>query len=276
MTTPTDEERVATVMREMLNAGAVRPAPVTPAELRHRAGARSERKIDAKVVVALAAVAAVVVALIVFGPLRSSNGPVHSPVATHPSTTTTTTPPTTTPPPTTLPAGATAQRIYYPFTSDGAVDPSLQITSTQSATTCVASGVAGNSSYRCFAGDTVEDPCFARQGATTGPLVCTNDPASPEVVELTTSSLPAPLQGAPDKRPWAIELSDGQVCIQVNAAWGGLGPLSCGAQPTGPVADCHVPVDGTGADTGFWTAACQDQLTDGSPFTTFKVETVWS
>jgi hypothetical protein len=261
MTTPTDEERVAMVMADMLSAGAARPPSVTPADLRSRAQGKTLQRVDTKVLVALVAVAAVIVTLIVVGPLRSTNPPVHPPVATQPSTTTTTT----------VPGGQTRQITYQPFTATGAVDPSLRVSATFSAQTCVASGVAGNSSYRCFAGNDIYDPCFARPGATSGPLLCPSDPAGDTVVELTTSDLPAPLQGAPDTRPWAVQLADGQVCVLVNAAWGGLGPLGCGSTTPGPVADCHIPVTGS----PFWTAACQDQTTDASPFTTNRVDTVW-
>jgi hypothetical protein len=110
MTTPTDEERVGTVMREMLNAGAAHTPPVGPSELRSRAARSRFRRMDTKVLVTLAAVAAVIVALLVFGPLRSDNGPAHPSTATQPDTTTTT--PTTTT--TTVPvAAASALDTYF-------------------------------------------------------------------------------------------------------------------------------------------------------------------
>lgn len=270
MTTPTDEERVATVMRDMLSSSASRPPSVTPAYLRSRGQGKTLRRVDTKVLVALVAVAAVIVTLIVVGPLRSTTPPVHSPVATQPSTTTTTTTSTTT---TTVPGRETSQITYDPFTAKGAIKPSLVISSSQTLTTCEADGVAGNGSFRCFSGNGIYDPCFARPGATNGPLLCPSDPAGDQVVELTGLSLPAPApgQGASNTRPWAFQLADGQVCVQVNAAWGGLGPFGCGSTPPGPLSDCHVPVTGS----PFWTAACQDQETDASPFTTNQIETVW-
>jgi len=118
MTTPTDEERVGIVMREMLSSGQnnARP-PVAPAELRNQATRRTLRRIDTKVVVAVAAVAAVIVTLIAVGPLRSNSGPSHAPAGS-PSTTTTTTAPTTTTPTTTtttptIPAAAASQLDTY-------------------------------------------------------------------------------------------------------------------------------------------------------------------
>jgi hypothetical protein len=266
MTTPTDDERVGTVMREMLSTGAARPPSMTPDELRRLAQRRTLRRVDTKVLVALAAVAAVIVTLIVVGPLRSTNRPGHSSVATQPSTTTTT--PTTT---TTVPGDETNQIVYDPFTATGAVSPSLHVTATMSAKTCFASGVAGNSSYRCFSGNGIYDPCFAAPGATSGPLLCPSDPASPDVVELTMSALPPPVAGAPEQRAWAVQLADGQVCVLIDAAWGGLGPLGCGPTPPGPVADCREPVMGPAS----WTTTCQDQDTDASPFTAATVVIVW-
>ncbi|MGH9054968.1 MAG: hypothetical protein ACRDYY_03765 [Acidimicrobiales bacterium] len=136
---------------------------------------------------------------------------------------------------------------------------------------CTGAGVAGNSSYRCFAGSDIYDPCFARPGATSGPLVCPANPAAPDVVEFNTGSLPAALSGALQQRPWAIQLANGQVCIQVNAAWGGLGPFGSQPAPPGPLADCHVPDQAI----PWWTAACQEQLKDSSPFIAYRVVTAW-
>jgi hypothetical protein len=84
VTTPIDEERVASVMREMLHSAG--PPPLTAAALRHRATGRTLRRLDAKVVAVVAAVAAVIVALIIVGPLRSGPGP-HR-VTARPTTTT--------------------------------------------------------------------------------------------------------------------------------------------------------------------------------------------
>ncbi|MGH9017843.1 MAG: hypothetical protein ACRDY1_08875, partial [Acidimicrobiales bacterium] len=256
-------------------AGAAPPAPVTAADIRQRAQRARLRRLDLKVVVAVAAVAALVAALLVLGPLRSTPGPAGTPgVANQPTSTSTPSTPTSTgSTTTTIPVGATSGRVYTPFTVAGAVNPSLHITSTLPAQTCEAGGVAGNSSYRCFSGNGIYDPCFAPRNATTGPLLCSTDPASDDVVELTTSSaLPSALPTAPDYRNWAIELAGGQVCVQVNAAWGDLGPFSCAQSTTpGPVADCHTPVLGPSG----WTAACQNTESETSPFITTTVDIVW-
>jgi hypothetical protein len=168
------------------------------------------------------------------------------------------------------PAAATRQVQYQPFTAQGAIEPSLHVTATLAAQTYVGSGVAGTSSDRCFtASGTIYDPCFAAPVATSGPLLCPSNPADSDVVELTISSLPAS-DGGPVTRPWAMQLASGQVCLQINAAWGDRGPFGC--QAPGGLADCHTPVAGVPA----WTASCQSQETDSAPFTPEDVVTLWS
>ncbi len=164
----------------------------------------------------------------------------------------------------------TRQVTYEPFSAQGAIAPTLRVTATVSGH-CVAAGVAGNSSYRCFAGNGIYDPCFARVGATSGPLLCTSNPAGPQVVQFDVGILPGPLSGAPENRPWAMRISNGQICVLINAAWGELGPFQCQPAPPGPLADCHVPEQAV----PWWTAACQDQTSDSSPFTTYEVDTAW-
>jgi hypothetical protein len=82
----------------------------------------------------------------------------------------------------------------------------------------------------------------------------------------TTSFLPATT-----KTPFAMQLSNGAVCAFVSAAWGGLGPYGCSTPGVTTPADCQQPK----AATPYWTASCQDQLTDTSPFTSMTVEKVW-
>jgi hypothetical protein len=165
----------------------------------------------------------------------------------------------------------TRQIAYDPFTAKGTLSPAFHVSSTVNGH-CVAAGVAGNSSYRCFSGNGIYDPCFARPKAKTGPLLCTFDPAGPKVVRMEVGQLPAHLAGAPETRPWAMQLADGQICIFVDAAWGGLGPFGCQTITRGPLADCHVPVKAT----PWWKAACQAKQTDSSPFTGVRVAKVWT
>ncbi len=164
---------------------------------------------------------------------------------------------------------------YQPFSTNGTIDASLHLQVIgEVGGTCQGAGVAGNSSYRCFAQPSgrIYDPCFARPHATSGPLLCPEDPANPQVVQFNLSSLPPGLEGAPEQRPWAVELSNGEVCVMINAAWGGLGPFGCLSTTPGLLADCHIPVQGT----PWWTAACQLQETPKSPFKTYQVQVIWT
>ncbi len=170
-------------------------------------------------------------------------------------------------------APGTQEVSYDPYTAQGSADPSLHVTQKVTGT-CVGSGVAGATSYRCFAqpGGAIYDPCFAPPHATAGPLLCVPAPNVTDVVEFDIGQLPS-TAGAPATRTWAMRLDNGQVCVLVDAAWSGLGPFAC---PTPAVssseADCHPPVQGSGG----WSAPCQAAETSSSPFSTVKVVTVWS
>jgi hypothetical protein len=191
-------------------------------------------------------------------------GAATSTTASVPAPTTTTTATTAAPA-----GGGTRQVTYDPFTAQGTIDPSLRVTVIIDAT-CVAGGLAGTSSYRCLARSSVLDPCYARPGATSGPVVCPSNLATREVVELTVSSLPALAADAPREWPWAIRLSNGQVCRLGAVGGNGLEPFRCqGASPH--PAGCLLPERGT----PWWTADCQDQATDSSPYSIYRIETTW-
>jgi len=195
-------------------------------------------------------------------------------VGTNPTTTTTAA--GTTPSPTaTSTTGAGTQEVRFdPFSAQGTLLPTEQVTVRVSGT-CVAPGVAGMTSYRCFAQphSTIYDPCFAPPHATSGAIECIADPSTPEAVEFDTGALPAAPPGAPATRPWAVQLANGQVCLLVAAAWGGLGPFACPTPgATSSVADCHVPQPAT----PWWSTACQAQESAASAFSLVRVVKVWT
>jgi hypothetical protein len=68
-----------------------------------------------------------------------------------------------------------------------------------------------------------------------------------------------------------MQLSNGDVCSFVAAAWGGLGPYECELEAPKLPADCRYPVQGV----PYWTAKCQDEKTDASPFDNWAVVRVW-
>ena len=176
-------------------------------------------------------------------------------------------------------AGGTAtthEAVFSPYSSQGTVLATIAITQTVTGT-CVSPGVAGTSSYRCFAqpGSTVYDPCFAPPHATSGPLVCVADPAQPEAVSFEVGPLPAEPTAGPITQPWAMQLSNGQVCIFVSAAWTtGLGPFACptAARSSSSEADCHTPRQIGLRDE----AACQAREASTSVFRPVQVVRVWT
>jgi hypothetical protein len=219
-----------------------------------------------------ACVAVIAALALAFASCSSSPG---SPtVATNPTTTTMaagTTPPSTA---TSTTAAGTQQVRFDPFSAQGTLLPTEQVTVRVSGT-CVTPGVAGTSSYRCFAqpDSAIYDPCFAPPGVTSGAVECIADPAAPEVVEFDAGALPHAPPGAPATRPWAMQLANGQVCILVAAAWGGLGPFACPTPgATNSVADCHVPQQAA----PWWSSACQAQERATSAFSAARVVRVWT
>jgi hypothetical protein len=216
-----------------------------------------------------AAIAALALAL---SSCSSSPG---SPTVAKTSTTTTIAANTTKPSTVTSTTAAGTQAVRFdPFSAQGTLLPTEQVTVRVSGT-CVAPGVAGTTSYRCFAqpGSAIYDPCFAPPGVTSGTIECIADPAAPEVVEFDAGALPQAPPGAPATRPWAMQLANGQVCILVAAAWGGLGPFACPTPgATRSVADCRLPQPAT----PWWSTACQAQESATSAFSPARVVKVWT
>jgi hypothetical protein len=164
---------------------------------------------------------------------------------------------------------------FDPYSPQGTLRSTIIVTQNVSGS-CVTPGVAGRSSYRCFAqpGSSVYDPCFAPPDATTGPLVCVADPAQPAATRFQVGVLPTePTSGAVTE-PWAMRLSNGQACILVAAAWDGLGPFACPtpASSGSSEADCHQPTKASPT----WVADCQSAQEPSSPFHQVPVDTVWS
>jgi hypothetical protein len=170
-------------------------------------------------------------------------------------------------------AAGTQEITYQPFTATG-IDPALVVTQ-HVVGTCIrySRGTGMHTYLRCFGDDHgIYDPCFAGPQDTRAPLVCPTSPTSDDVVEFTVTSVTSDEPPTPSTIPWALQLSSGQVCLLVSAAWSGLGPYSC--QPAGAppiVSDCHTPQ----ASQPSWIAECQAQETAASPFTSETVIKVW-
>jgi hypothetical protein len=231
------------------------------------------------IVLSVAAIAAIVSLLVVYGPHNSRRPARHTSPAGHPVTGTAPTPSstaapapttTTTAPPatTTTVAGPSAdtQQITYQAFVGSQVNPTLHVTGQQSGA-CYeyGGGAEPRDYYRCG----TMQPCFAGPQGTNAPLVCPQSPVtSGEVITWTATSVDTTMVPATSRTPWAMQLSDGDVCTLVNAAWSGLGPYGCAGAP---FADCRAPQ----AAVPLWTSDCQAQLTATSPFGSTTVEKVW-
>jgi hypothetical protein len=262
------EERLRRAFRAVAELPNPNRAPAAGPGRRHRGRSRPSRPLV--VVVTVAALALVVGLAVTFGPRsatptgRSGPGP-----ASQPTTTTTGPSPST--------EQITQQITYRPF--DGStLDPSLHLAARQSGECFTYGGGAdGRYLYRCG----TMQPCFAGPDGTSAPLVCPigADPLSGTVISWQATSVDATgFVPATTRTPWAMQLSDGVICSLVNAAWSGLGPFGCatttGTGGTGAAsgpADCRQPVP----SATLWTAGCQDQLTEASPFTPTTVVKVW-
>jgi hypothetical protein len=79
--------------------------------------------------------------------------------------------------------------------------------------TCWTSSITVHSSaaYRCYAGNTILDPCFAATRSARV-VTCYADPWSPGTSVLLTAALPKPAP-LPVTHPWALELANGKRCV---------------------------------------------------------------
>ncbi len=174
----------------------------------------------------------------------------------------------------------TRTAVYDPFTAGGRIKPSLRVVA-RSSGKCFASvgAVDDRNYYRCFGATTgILDPCFAGPRRTSylpATLVCPGDPRSLEVVVFEAKPVvPPPAVPKGYMEPWEIELSTGEACRFVAAAWGGLGPYDCQLKAfsgAGAMADCHLPKPTAPS----WTAQCQAAKSTSSPFKPEVVKEVW-
>ena len=180
-------------------------------------------------------------------------------------------------------AAMTTVVTYQPFVANQ-VDPALDVTGSYQATSCYryGGGAAGRYYFRCFIKSRVYDPCFSNVGnafegvvGLSSALVCPRNPTDNKVVELQiahSTNINTDSKPWTSARPWAFQLSNGTVCLFVNAAWGGLGPYDCqAATPTTVLADCRVPQ----MTSPLWTTTCQDKKSSGNPFTSAVLEKAW-
>lgn len=115
-----------------------------------------------------------------------------------------------------------ATKIMYvaPVNRHGVPLPGWRVTSRVRGTCDAGSDSVPGPVYRCFAGNSVLDPCWADR-VEEGTVLCPVEPWSGELVKLTTTAgLPPSTQRVPASLgfPWAVQLSSGKRCVAVQGA----------------------------------------------------------
>ncbi|MBE7187257.1 hypothetical protein [Jatrophihabitans endophyticus] len=111
-------------------------------------------------------------------------------------------------------APATARHTFDPYTASGRLTVAV---TRRTSGSCFSTSIADptGSAYRCFAGNQILDPCFARPGtgkvAKGGTVACVADPWSKATVLTLTKALPG--RTTPEHRVWAFLRSDGARCV---------------------------------------------------------------
>jgi hypothetical protein len=164
------------------------------------------------------------------------------------------------------PAGVTAPttRVFTPYGRGGA--PTAGVVEHRSGSCFTQSiTVAARGAYRCFAANTILDPCFAKPG-TKHLLDCYPSPWS-RAVQLHVDTLPTAATAVHVTRPWAIELAGGQHCVVTNGTAPTIRGVSLGYLCTDGDAGLRRDPAG-GAMSALYRA------TDGA-ITTRAVDVVW-
>jgi hypothetical protein len=119
------------------------------------------------------------------------------------------------------PAAARAATVvvaYSPFAPTGALAAGLHAAPRFGGTCSTGSFVVSNPAvFRCFAGDTIYDPCYldaAASNAQRAVVDCVDSPWATNVVRLRLAAAPDPAFGAPaGGPPWALRLASGRRCV---------------------------------------------------------------
>ena len=162
-------------------------------------------------------------------------------------------------------SGATAVRTVTPWTASGR----LTVASTGTAAgSCFTTSLAAPSptTYRCFHGNTLLDPCFLSP-TSTHTVACLAAPWSKAQVLSLAGAPPAPIRTG-SGRLWALSLADGNRCV----ADTGTVPLVAGVNLS---YDCG---DGTYAeplDPSAATLVVQRGRLDATTLTRTAVSVVW-
>lgn len=160
-------------------------------------------------------------------------------------------------------------RTFAPFTSNGTLTVAVAARRTGS---CFSTSVAvpRADAYRCLAGNSIEDPCFASPVATSPPTVaCVPAPWDEATVLTVTGTLPAASGVRLADDPWALQLANGARCVASTGTVPSVGAMSLNY------------VCGPGVDAGIiQVSGSPDEVSYGSPsagsLTTVAITTIWS
>jgi hypothetical protein len=118
------------------------------------------------------------------------------------------------------PAALTATRQVHvsPVSADGSPERGFRTTQTVPGASCEAGSEAIGQAYRCVAGNSLFDPCWAARAAAPT-VLCLPFPWSVTDVRLEVG---APLTAIPAEpatnEPWGVELASGQRCVLLQGA----------------------------------------------------------
>ncbi len=197
------------------------------------------------------------VAMVLGGCATSHHGPA-TPAGATPATNTTKT--------SSAPAGVTepTMRVFTPYGRGGA--PTAGVVAHRSGSCFTRSiTVSTRGAFRCFAANTILDPCFARPG-TARVLDCFASPWS-RAVQLHVAALSTAAGATHVTRPWAIVLAGGQHCVVTN----GTAPLARGVSLGYLCADGDA---GLRQDRAGAAMSALYRATDGA-ISTRAVDVVW-
>jgi hypothetical protein len=116
--------------------------------------------------------------------------------------------------------------MYQPWAAAGRLASGVFATATQSGSCfTTSSATTAPGAYRCLAGNSLYDPCFADASSGAGEVACPN-PGNPDSVVIMnlTAPLPPPVTAASSPIiPWLLVLANGQHCLTVTGTGGILG-----------------------------------------------------
>jgi hypothetical protein len=121
------------------------------------------------------------------------------------------------------PASAASQpatrRIYVsPVDSRGEPAAGVRVTRTAGNASCEPGSEVVIRAYRCFAGNTVYDPCWAEARVAGAAVLCLPAPWSAGAARLSVTGRLARVPGGGSEPPWGLQLRDGRRCIEAQGS----------------------------------------------------------